>query len=241
MKSAWRPMIVFIALGAFVNVAMAWACAWWMPFDQKQRPWMTDVEIQASVVSDYIPETWRPGLFDQNDPLVHDGERCRTVGFTVEYFSANMERWSQALAGWGRFGLPQINIESRSAGWPFRSLECHVISNIVSVAEAARITRVGALHGADWMPSEHALWRVLPCIPGWPAFVANTIVYALVLWLIWLNPLTLRRRWRIKHRLCPACAYPIGSNPVCTECGEPIASGVLISKGDCDSIENKPK
>ena len=27
---------------------------------------------------------------------------------------------------------------------------------------------------------------------------------------------------RIKRGLCPACAYPVGTNDVCTECGKPV-------------------
>ena len=27
---------------------------------------------------------------------------------------------------------------------------------------------------------------------------------------------------RVRRRRCPACAYPMGDSPVCTECGKPL-------------------
>ena len=52
-----------------------------------------------------------------------------------------------------------------------------------------------------------------------PGFAINTVFYAVVLWLLFAAPLALRRRRRIKRGLCPKCAYPVGTNKRCTECG----------------------
>lgn len=47
----------------------------------------------------------------------------------------------------------------------------------------------------------------------------NTAFYAAVVWILFAGPGRFRR-WRRLHRgLCLACAYPIGTNAVCTECG----------------------
>ena len=67
--------------------------------------------------------------------------------------------------------------------------------------------------------------RLLPFCPIWPGFAINTVFYAAVLWLMSLVPGGIRRVIRSirAHRgLCPACAYPIGTNPLCTECGKPV-------------------
>jgi len=56
----------------------------------------------------------------------------------------------------------------------------------------------------------------------WPGFAINTIFYAAILWLLFAIPGFARRRIRIKRGQCPACAYPIGESPICTECGTPI-------------------
>src|SRR5262245_5810996 len=64
----------------------------------------------------------------------------------------------------------------------------------------------------------------LPWFPRWPGFAINTIFYAAILWLIFAFPFVLRRRQRNKRGLCPACAYPIGTNSRCTECGKPVVA-----------------
>ncbi len=52
-----------------------------------------------------------------------------------------------------------------------------------------------------------------------PGFVVNTLFYGGVLWLVFCGPSVLRRRLRIRGGRCPACGYPAGPAPVCSECG----------------------
>ena len=61
-------------------------------------------------------------------------------------------------------------------------------------------------------------------MPTWPGFAINTIFYAAMLWLLFAAPFQFRRYRRIKRGLCPACAYPVGSSGVCTECGKPVTT-----------------
>ena len=55
-------------------------------------------------------------------------------------------------------------------------------------------------------------------------FAINTLFYAGVLWVLFCGPFALRRMIRRRRGQCPACAYPIGQSPVCTECGAPHAA-----------------
>jgi hypothetical protein len=60
---------------------------------------------------------------------------------------------------------------------------------------------------------------VLPLRPLPPGFVANTVLYAVVIFLV-----ADRTRWCVRWRrrvrgLCPWCRYPSHDAPVCTECG----------------------
>ena len=66
--------------------------------------------------------------------------------------------------------------------------------------------------------------RVLPFRPLWPGFAVNSLLYAAVLWLLICGPFALRRFIRVRRGLCPACAYPHGESPVCSECGKTIPS-----------------
>ena len=64
--------------------------------------------------------------------------------------------------------------------------------------------------------------RMLPLRPIWPSFAVNTIFYATILWLLIPGPFALSRLVRRRRGLCPACAYPMGESPTCSECGKPL-------------------
>ena len=53
----------------------------------------------------------------------------------------------------------------------------------------------------------------------WSGFAVNTLIYAVILWLLIPGPFVLRRLIRRKRGLCPKCAYPMGQSAVCSECG----------------------
>ena len=69
----------------------------------------------------------------------------------------------------------------------------------------------------------------LPRTPIWGGMAFNSLVFAIAAWVGFTSfrAIGLRRRIRMKRGLCPACAYPIGSSAVCTECG----AAVTPSKG----------
>ena len=64
--------------------------------------------------------------------------------------------------------------------------------------------------------------RMLPLRPLWPGFAINTVFYAAVLWGLFAFPFALRRTIRRRRGQCPACGYPVGTSPRCTECGKPV-------------------
>lgn len=64
--------------------------------------------------------------------------------------------------------------------------------------------------------------RLVPLKPIWPGFAVNTLFYATILWLIFFAPGAIRRMFRRRRHQCPACGYPIGVSPMCTECGKPL-------------------
>jgi len=64
--------------------------------------------------------------------------------------------------------------------------------------------------------------HLIPIKPLWPGFAINTVFYAAILWVLHVAPGFVRRRIRARRSLCPACAYPTGTSPVCTECGAAV-------------------
>lgn len=78
-------------------------------------------------------------------------------------------------------------------------------------------------------------YRALPARPIWSGILLNSLLYAALIWLIGRGAARARRRARLRRGRCPWCAYPMGSAPLCAECGNPFprevpAHGSAISK-----------
>jgi hypothetical protein len=67
-----------------------------------------------------------------------------------------------------------------------------------------------------------------PTQPLWIGVCGNSIFYSMVaaVGVLTFRAIGLRRRWRIKRGLCPACAYDLrgGNHAACPECGKVSAS-----------------
>jgi hypothetical protein len=63
---------------------------------------------------------------------------------------------------------------------------------------------------------------VFPLVPIWPGFLADTLIFAACAWALWQIPLALRRRSRRRRGICPRCGYDLRGTPaaaICPECG----------------------
>ena len=112
-------------------------------------------------------------------------------------------------------------------GWPLLSLSYGIsYANSRPTGQPIRNPMVlSAIPLRNWPLGTKSIrvpTRALPTRPIWPGFAINTVFYAAILWGLFAAPFALRRRLRIKRGQCPACAYPVGSSDVCTECGKPI-------------------
>lgn len=211
MRSRWlnRRVIVkaglFLLLGAIINVAVAWGPAVWFGLLSgygiySSAPTSEEIRWWNAVVSpgaDDIPtEVDRPDMF----PIGFDCAEMRSNGKAGEVLAY---RW--------RSGLPL-----RSMGYyswtvnpkTFDASEWHT-----SWSLAFDVHRSGG-----WTTV------VLPLTPLWPGFVVDTLLFAALAALILGGWRWMGRRWRLMCSRCPACNYPIGASPVCTECGAPLPS-----------------
>ena len=57
--------------------------------------------------------------------------------------------------------------------------------------------------------------------PIWPGFAINTVVYAIILWLLICGPFIVRRDYRVWRGRCPECGYDLRGDLAagCPECG----------------------
>lgn len=62
-------------------------------------------------------------------------------------------------------------------------------------------------------------FRALPLLPIWPGLVGNTLFYGVIWFMLLLAPGAVQRMLRRRRGRCEHCGYPIGSSPICTECG----------------------
>jgi len=255
VRSIVTRVVVFLLLGAIVNVAVAWGSA---VFVDWQNPPGRLFEHDASYSWPATPPRTYP-------PIATSMVEHVAPGVSVQVFSAQadtsktIERTIQALRDgvlneWAELVRARVSATQVGApgkygylsircGWPLRAIEggsflwvtlqsylfetdAPPVRNCM-LALAVEISRDSSTGqwSVTWPHSPMAGWppdKVVPLRPIWPGFAVNTLFYTAILWLFFVAPFALRRRRRIKRGLCPACAYPVGTSPVCTECGGPV-------------------
>jgi len=220
-RRAILKLLLLLAAGTTVNVAVAWGLeavhGWDMPF-----PRTTAVQSRRSTPDDnsFLNRLgWQPSPDSPEfgyETILHS----RTRGAVDERHWVELKvPKSGALVG-GGMQSPCPIARQIVAGWPMRSLEGEAWNSATAVRnpmlpqwvwhDAIRVI----IHGRQ--PS------FLPTRPLWPGFAINTLFYAGVLWVLFCGPFALRRMIRRRRGLCAACAYPIGSSEVCTECGAAV-------------------
>lgn len=190
-----------LVLGAVFTVAVAWGAAapfWLLDRDYGRRSAATNEELQW----------WRATVLPAADkePIeVARLERCLMGSDAVSMHWAREHSYSAAYRC--RFGLPLRSLDYSTwmihpdapgaPGWHF---SWH--------------WRFGRPHHADTV--------YLPLTPIWSGFAIDTLFFATLAGVV-LGGWRWMIRWRrVKRGLCPACKYPIGTSPVCTECGETL-------------------
>jgi hypothetical protein len=206
-----RAVILFLVLGAVVNVAVAWGIV----FIARHL----DLRQESTSLVEYtgVP-IWRTvtltaaGVTGVASEVVNLPNARRFVSV-----SDNIPAWSRA----SRSAADALTVDPTfelASGWPARSLMC-------SYNQRTKKT-VDALHWSQ--DFEYGF----PLRPIWPGFLANTAFYAVSLWLLFLGSGTVRRSLRRHRGRCPACGYDLRgtAHERCPECGncirraEPVAA-----------------
>ena len=190
---------IFLLAGAVVNVGVAWGCARWAVLEWWQNPYDFVGWPQESAKP--MPVRVRGVLAPHPN-----GQHFGAAGIGVDYY---------AVTEWDERDGPYFQTDAVLAGWPARSMWGHqdvVRQDVVDEEPVVINESVSGIHfGAED--------RRIPYLPIWPAFAANTLFYATLLWLPICGPFALRRFLRVRRGLCAKCAYPMGESAVCSECG----------------------
>jgi len=202
-------ILLFLLLGAIVNIAVAWGLA--ISVDVDSEP--TGFEERAEW-PDVVPENW-PG------PLIGVwrggfGWRASTHIAMRLAMAADREGWNAA----------NHYLHSAEVGWPYPSLYWRVRAIVSPQGMPAQswspvITGNGIRPDWDGLGFTPLSWKRLPTRPIWPGFLINTIFYALVLLPLYCTPFIARRHIRVKRGRCPQCGYDLRGelDAGCPECG----------------------
>jgi len=229
-----------LLLGAVINSAVAWAFAarratvtierneagcfviWDRPWQvvQEKRMGMTDVwwaDLRSSPTSGgdavAIVADYERKLADLRvtNPVMMLGSRRDALG--------SRPRWG-TLAGNPISDDVEMGGDI-AFGFPLRSLWMSTTSDLIGNATAnERLWGGWTIRGQ--VESRGNQFFALPYRVIVTGFALDTLFYAAMVWMLYATPMWLRRRRRIRRGLCPACAYPIGSSDVCTECGQSL-------------------
>ncbi len=230
MKRRLSKLVLFLLLGAIVNVAVAWGCVLWIDLPINNPPYNN----LSTAGGEWFART----LIAFGTTQVRSERKKRS---TTGYASDLPPK--QIVPSWGEIlmtpteeyqvGGPGIRewrvIDGR--GWPIRTLW----------SETSRCVGVGSFIPCErnrygipilWRPwSSNARVRSLPLRPIWRGFAVNTGFYAAMLWLVIPGPFTARRFVRGKRDRCINCGYDLrgAEHEVCPECGALTFKAILRS------------
>jgi len=212
--------VVFLLLGAVVNVAVAWWCS-------DRIVWAQEADFAMTFQS---PERDQ----SENWAIVYgfDGLGCSkyaVLGLAPKN-GADISVPIREIT-WSRIGLHrasdcEVSIEAEeAAGWPslsfWRAFESHCEETRLhrSYPGTLVLRRSPICDAGECGREDFVGYR-----PIWRGFAFNTVFYATILWLFFVAPFNLRRWRRMRNGLCMKCAYPIGESDICTECGAQLNS-----------------
>ena len=220
MKRWLLMVLLLLAGGAIVNVAVAWGWVVWHPVADSValKTWQWPRVDSTGWQMYSLPHWPQAKVVTRHDLGAVDGEApgAALVALSHDPFSDDFAADSFTIMSvcWQDYGWPRLSL--RATEW--QETVGARASPVVVRREYVPIERnFGQTRGIGWLPLR----------PRWPGFAINTVFYAAILWLLFAAPFALRRRRRIKRGLCPKCAYDLRNRAIdssaCPECGGAVA------------------
>ncbi|MEE8154336.1 MAG: hypothetical protein V3T53_05190 [Phycisphaerales bacterium] len=204
MKRRLTKLVVFLLLGAVVNVAVAWGAG-------VSNDLYTALTTRGQTVNDE-----RLGWLEARN----DGTAStRLTSWHIPLIDdPTLPAAPEVMPYWSKMQPPYQDWRIMAHGWPLRTLWYDM--NALWKKAPGSIAGGGFRMPVLWY--HHRFSKpALPLRPIWPGFAINTIFYAVVLWLLTLAPLTARRLIRRKRGACIRCGYDLRGDfsAGCPECG----------------------
>ena len=236
MKRIAIKLVVFLLLGAVVNVGVAWGCAYWIELDSdKQKndnfnyPGLPFGDPEGKRFFGYVAHRAK-GMG------VHRVSLTRSFAFSGGRTKGTIS-FVEIIPQWGEqfLDIPELSgRDAEFAGWPMRSLTCHTAQGALVWTgfsyeaygrTSGEVIRDGiSISSEPVRYSRSRSWRALPLRPILPGFLINTLFYAVIVWLLWSAPFTTRRIMRKRRGRCVRCGYDLRhvEHDVCPECGHVV-------------------
>jgi hypothetical protein len=229
-------ILVFLLLGAIVNVAVAWGLAM-----------QTHSPGYDSAIERYESGRWQVRI------QRHPGSLRRTFMSNIDEWMwlepSSHERQAATAVDPPRYTqFAGVSLRSNGVqdpfeqinGWPQWSMRGFGViiydvngRNLITGTEGGGLMFVKAPEQAS--SASYRIGGILPLLPIWPGFAINTVFYAAVLWMLFVAPFALRRWRRIRRGLCPKCGYDLRGaatdSAACPECGSAVAAPTIKNSG----------
>lgn len=197
-----RRAAILLLLGATVNCAIAWGGA-------LATGWRLGSE-EHDATAEQI-RWWQRNAPAGFDPLPGD---------TLDTFDATgCSLYTFFGTSVNEDGLEMQRAYHMRAGFPLRAFEAQRWADFTPVPYGNPPTTIDR---GVWIVRKSGADYLIPIEPLWLGLVFNSLLYAGVASVVVWIPGWYRRRRRAGRGLCPACAYPMGTSAVCTECGAPL-------------------
>ncbi len=203
VKRDSRQLAVFLLLGATINIAVAWSCAFWAAPSNDMEEWDSEAtrpNLGAAWVGqpEGFPERSLVGGIYPRRAGVQKSNLSSLQG-DLDVLDEDIDAFLEALSTSDDFSLDLID-----AGWPFASFEgglwrhneASVLCFDLWETKHAILVKPGSFFGYDW--------TIIPLMPKWLGFFANTIFFGGSIFLLFRWPRALRRHLRAKAGLCSA-------------------------------------
>ncbi len=205
MRRRLLTILLFLLLGAVVNVGVTWGCA---------------VENQDKLTTMLTHPAWSPRRsIEYRGWTLCVQSRAGSVRAVAEKSYSSSASFAVAVPN-GAFPS-WVSISELPYLAP-RAYPSGIVEGLCDLAHgfpAVSMWHPFTTHTEVWPAagSWHFRQWHLPLNLVWPGFAINTLFYAAILWLLIPGPFALRRFLRLRRGLCPKCAYPMGESAVCTE------------------------
>lgn len=202
MRLTPSKMAVLVGVGALLTIAVAWACALWVPLgverDHAPGPLAWSRPVPADWPSSPLSRM-EARRFGRHSVLEDATDQRSVLRWLENDPESNGAQRVPVFASW----------VDRS-GWPWKALECQILPGKIH-------SGIGVPY---WMANQMGDDAVLPLRVLWPGFALNTVFYACIAWVLAAAPSSLRRWLRVRRGRCQACGYDRqGITAVCPECG----------------------